>query len=199
MSNSVKTVTAAEKKRSAPKKRLLFIEEEPARVEKTKSSAVEEPKPAVAEDPNPAVVEDTKSVIIEDTTAIKETAVVEETKPAIIEEPKPSVVEEPKPAVVEEPKPAVVEETKPAIIEEPKPAVVEEPKKPQQSIWMQMRRISTMKIPLRWEGIEDISDDEDGKVDIQLLKMKKYQENIEYEKYLLRLEGFQSAGFFLNW
>ena len=145
MSNSVKTVTAAEKKRCAPKKRLLFIEEEPARVEKTKPSVVEEP------------------------------TVVEETKPVVVEEPKP------------------------AVVEEPKPAVVEEPKKPQQSIWMQMRRISNMKIPLRWEGIEDISDDEDDKVDIQLLKMKKYQENIEYENYLLRLEGFQSAGFFLNW
>jgi hypothetical protein len=72
-----------------------------------------------------------------------------------------------------------------------------------QSIWLLMRRAAKEKpLPIVWEHIEDISDDEEdtpqaaGK---RLSKMKKTAEQIRRRLYEIRLDELQGAGLFLNW
>ena len=78
-----------------------------------------------------------------------------------------------------------------------------EDQKPEKSIWMYMRRVPKEKpAPIVWEGIEDISDDENdtpqaaGK---RLSTLKATRDLIRRRYYKERLEEFQSAGLFLNW
>ena len=74
--------------------------------------------------------------------------------------------------------------------------------KPQPSIWMQMRRIPKVKTPIVWEGIEDISDDEDDTPQAagrRLSQMKATRDRIQHKHHINRLEDLQDAGLFLNW
>ena len=78
-----------------------------------------------------------------------------------------------------------------------------EAQKQEKSIWMYMRRVPKEKpAPIVWEGIEDISDDENdtpqaaGK---RLSTMKATRDLIQRRYYKERLEEFQDAGLFLNW
>jgi hypothetical protein len=94
-------------------------------------------------------------------------------------------------------------------IQEPvtqEPATQEEPADahalPQQSIWMQMRRIPKVKPEIVWEGVEDISDDEDDTPQAaghRLSHMKATRDRMQYDYYVNLLTDFQNAGLFLNW
>jgi hypothetical protein len=78
-----------------------------------------------------------------------------------------------------------------------------EAQKPEKSIWMYMRRAPKEKAePMVWEGIEDISDDENdtpqaaGK---RLSMMKATRDKMQQRYYKERLDQFQAAGLFLKW
>ena len=73
---------------------------------------------------------------------------------------------------------------------------------PRQSIWMQMRRIPKVKTDIVWEGIEDISDDEDDTPQAagrRLSQMKATRDRMQSKYYTKVLVHFQNAGLFLNW
>jgi len=78
-----------------------------------------------------------------------------------------------------------------------------EAEKPEKSIWIYMRRAPKEKAePMVWEGIEDISDDENdtpqaaGK---RLSMMKAVRDKMQRRAYEQRLDELQAAGLFLNW
>lgn len=110
----------------------------------------------------------------------------------------------------------IVEDLDVVVLEEPLPekrlitvhkldvVVLEEPKVApmQQSIWMQLRRTPKAKTPIIWEGIEDISDDEDDTPQAagrRLSQLKATRDRIQRKHYRNRLEDLQDAGLFLNW
>jgi hypothetical protein len=73
---------------------------------------------------------------------------------------------------------------------------------PRQSIWMQMRRIPKVKPEIVWEGVEDISDDEDDTPQAagrRLSHMKATRNRMQSNYYTNVLVHFQNAGLFLNW
>ena len=73
---------------------------------------------------------------------------------------------------------------------------------PRQSIWMQMRRIPKVKTDIVWEGVEDISDDEDDTPQAagrRLSQMKATRDRMQSKYYTKVLIHFQNAGLFLNW
>jgi hypothetical protein len=71
------------------------------------------------------------------------------------------------------------------------------------SIWLLMRRTPKEKpLPIVWEHVEDISDDEEdtpqaaGK---RLSLMKKTRDQMQRRAYENQLHALQCAGLFLNW
>jgi len=110
----------------------------------------------------------------------------------------------------------LVEDLDVVVLEEPLPekrlitvskldvVVLEEPKvvPPQQSIWTQVHRTPKATTPIIWEGIEDISDDEDDPPQAagrRLSQLKETRDRIQRKHYRNRLEDLQDAGLFLNW
>ena len=110
----------------------------------------------------------------------------------------------------------LVEDLDVVVLEEPLPekrlitvhkldvVVLEEPKvvPPQQSIWMQLHRMPKATTPIIWEGIEDISDDEDDTPQAcgrRLSQLKATRDRIQIQHYVNRLEDLQDAGLLLNW
>ena len=110
----------------------------------------------------------------------------------------------------------LVEDLDVVVLEEPLPekrlitvhkldvVVLEEPKvvPPQQSIWMQLHRMPKTTTPIIWEGIEDISDDEDDTPQAagrRLSQLKATRDRIQRNYYGNRLEDLKDAGLFLNW
>ena len=110
----------------------------------------------------------------------------------------------------------IVEDLDVVVLEEPLPekrlitvnkldvVVLEEPKvvPVQQSIWMQLHRMPKATTPIIWEGIEDISDDEDDTPQAagrRLSQLKATRDRIQRNHYCNRLEDLQDAGLFLNW
>ena len=90
------------------------------------------------------------------------------------------------------------------LVEDLDVVVLEEPKvvPQQQSIWMQMHRMPKAKTLIIWEGIEDISDDEDDTPQAagrRLSQLKATRDQIQRNHYCNRLEDLQDAGLFLNW
>ena len=84
-----------------------------------------------------------------------------------------------------------------------KPVVKVLPEVPEKSVWLYMRRTPKEKPePIVWEGIEDISDDENdtpqaaGK---RLSTLKATRDRIQRRYYEERLDEFQAAGLFLKW
>jgi hypothetical protein len=76
------------------------------------------------------------------------------------------------------------------------------PASPQPSIWMQMCRIPKVTTPIVWEGIEDISDDEDDTPQAagrRLSQLKATRARIQFKHHMFRLEDLKDAGLFLNW
>lgn len=80
---------------------------------------------------------------------------------------------------------------------------VEDAAVPQNSIWMNVRRIPKNKpLSIVWENIEDISDDENdtpqaaGK---RLSTLKSVRDQIRRRAYENQLIELQNAGLFLNW
>ena len=91
----------------------------------------------------------------------------------------------------------LIEETAAA----PQEPTVQEPTA-QRSIWMQMRRAPKVKTSFIWEGVEDISDDEDDTPQAagrRLSQMKATRDRMQYKHSVNRLEDLQDAGLFLNW
>ena len=73
---------------------------------------------------------------------------------------------------------------------------------PQKSIWLQMRRTPKVYPTIVWEGIEDISDDEDNSPQTagrNLSKMKQTRDRIRHRQYAIKVDELQGAGLFLNW
>jgi hypothetical protein len=90
------------------------------------------------------------------------------------------------------------------LVEDIDVVVLEEPKvvPPQQSIWMQLHRMPKATTPIIWEGIEDISDDEDDTPQAagrRLSQLKATRDRIQRNYYGNRLEDLKDAGLFLNW
>ena len=76
------------------------------------------------------------------------------------------------------------------------------PQEHQRSIWLQMRRAPKVKTSFIWEGVEDISDDEDDTPQAagrRLSQMKATRDRMQYKHSVNRLEDLQDAGLFLNW
>jgi hypothetical protein len=95
----------------------------------------------------------------------------------------------------------LIEETA-AAPQEPAPQEPAAPQEPQRSIWMQMRRAPKVKTSFIWEGVEDISDDEDDTPQAagrRLSQMKATRDRMQYKHSVNRLEDLQDAGLFLNW
>jgi hypothetical protein len=84
--------------------------------------------------------------------------------------------------------------------EAPREAPREEMRK---SIWMSMRRIPKVNnLPILWESVEDISDDENDTPATaceRASKMKAMSEAIRRQAYEERLDELQAAGLFLTW
>ncbi len=104
-----------------------------------------------------------------------------------------------KPVVVKKPVVRKIK-IKPVVV-----AAVAEPTLPlfNKSIWLLMRRNPKEKpLPIVWEHVEDISDDEEdtpqaaGK---RLSMMKKTRDQMQRRDYENQLYALQCAGLFLNW
>lgn len=105
-----------------------------------------------------------------------------------------------KAAVVEKPvveKPVVVKKVK-ILKKKPVVQVI-----PENSIWMNVRRMPKEKpLPVIWENVEDISDDENdtpqaaGK---RLSTLKAVRDQIQRRHYENKLDELQGAGLFLTW
>ena len=106
-----------------------------------------------------------------------------------------------KPAAVSAKKPAVVRKIK---IKNPTPTlpIVDERK---QSVWLSIRnRTPPVKktLPIVWEHIEDISDDEDDTPEAaeeRVYTMKETKARLNRRIHEIKLEELQSAGLFLSW
>jgi hypothetical protein len=132
--------------------------------------------------------------------ASKKPAVVASKKPAVASK-KPTVVVADKPTVVSAKKPAVVRKIK---IKNPAPTlpIVEERK---QSVWLGIRnRTPPVKktLPIVWEHIEDISDDEDDTPEAAKERaetMKETKARLNRRAYENKLDELQGAGLLLTW
>jgi hypothetical protein len=88
------------------------------------------------------------------------------------------------------------------ILEEPLPVSVSMATVPQKSIWLQMRRNPKTYPTIVWEGIENISDDEEdtpqaaGK---RLSQLKTTRDRIQQEHFAIKVDELQYAGLFMNW
>jgi hypothetical protein len=88
------------------------------------------------------------------------------------------------------------------ILEEPLPGSVSMATVPQKSIWLQMRRNPKTYPTIVWEGIENISDDEEdtpqaaGK---RLSQLKTTRDRIQQEHFAIKVDELQYAGLFMNW
>ena len=73
---------------------------------------------------------------------------------------------------------------------------------PENSIWLNVKRIPKKMESFKWEHVEDISDDDNdtpqaaGK---RLSKMKFVRDQIRQRAYAHRLIELQNAGLFLKW
>ena len=120
-------------------------------------------------------------------------------KPAAVSADKPTVVVADKPTVVSAKKPAVVRKIK---IKNPTLPIVEEKK---QSVWLGIRnRTPPVKktLPIVWEHIEDISDDEDDTPEAaeeRVYTIKETKARLNRRIHEIKLEELQSAGLFLSW
>ena len=88
------------------------------------------------------------------------------------------------------------------ILEEPLPVSVSMATVPRKSIWLQMRRNPKTYPTIVWEGIENISDDEEdtpqaaGK---RLSQLKTTRDRIQQEHFAIKVDELQYAGLFMNW
>ena len=90
------------------------------------------------------------------------------------------------------------------ILEEPLPVSVSMATVPvpQKSIWLQMRRNPKTYPTIVWEGIEDISDDEEDTpqaADKRLSQLKTTRDRIQQEHFAIKVDELQYAGLFMNW
>ena len=76
----------------------------------------------------------------------------------------------------------------------------------QQSVWLSVRNrtppVKKTTIPIVWEHIEDISDDEDDTPEAaeeRAETMKEMKAQLNRRIYEIKLEELQSAGLFLTW
>lgn len=136
------------------------------------------------------------SVVIKAAAAVEKKRYSPKKRLIIIEE------EDPQPAHIEsvpapEKRLITVRERDVVVLEEPNAAAP-----PQNSIWMQMCRIPKVTTPIVWEGIEDISDDEDDTPQAagrRLSQLKATRARIQFKHHMFRLEDLKDAGLFLNW